>query len=140
MKQFIVLIAILPVMLVFLLQFTADQQTEMKITAINSMIYTEKERAKQTGCFTEEQCGRIKNSIAEICGVDAENVFFDGTREKITRLSITDAENPDKMIHYELRVTLPGIMAGGSFMGIKKEDNNYCYRIDAYTASEYIGE
>ena len=49
MKQFIVLLAILPLMLVFLLQFILDQQTEAKISMINSYVYTAKEYAKQYG-------------------------------------------------------------------------------------------
>ena len=46
MKQFIVLIAVLPIMLLFLLQFTLEQKNSLAIGRIQDITYAAKEEAK----------------------------------------------------------------------------------------------
>lgn len=142
MKQFIVLLAILPLMLVFLLQFVLDQQTEAKISMINSYVYTAKEYAKQYGYL---DCEGLKNRIVEACGVPAEDVSVSsnasGSDSAVTRLSEnavsgSSIDLDSDLIRYDIRVTLEGIMAGGGFFKIK--DNSFCYEIHEYTASELL--
>ena len=54
MKQFIVLLAVLPIMLLFIAQFILEQQNEMKISLITDIVYEAKEEAKQLGGFDTE--------------------------------------------------------------------------------------
>ena len=61
MKQLIVLAAILPLMLIFMAQYTLDQKNSATISILQEQVYTAKEKAKQEGCFTEE----IKNELKE---------------------------------------------------------------------------
>ena len=72
MKQFIVLMAVLPIMLIFLMQFTADQVNGEKVAFIQSVVYAAKEEAKQEGCFTEELKTRIVKEISEGISIPAE--------------------------------------------------------------------
>ena len=47
MKQFLVLAAILPLMLVFFVQFSMDQINSSRIGILSDMVYAAKEEAKQ---------------------------------------------------------------------------------------------
>jgi len=141
MKQFIVLVAVLPLMLVFLAQFTLDQINDGKISAVNSIVYSAKERAKEDGYFTEKNKQDIQDKIIKACGVEDKDIYIntspDSPLERIYNASSTWEQD---LIHYEVRVTLSGIMAGGELLGIPKERNKRCYVINSYTASEHLSE
>lgn len=142
MKQFIVLLAILPIMLLFLVQFVLDQQTEAKISMIDSYVYTAKEYAKQYGYL---DCKALKDKIVSSCGLSDDDVSVSSNASDIdtarTRLSSANVSGgaidlERDTIHYDVKVTLEGIMAGSGLFKIK--DNSYCYEINEYTASEYL--
>jgi len=138
MKQFIVLLAVLPLMLVFILQFALDQQIEYKRAIIDSLVYTAKEEARQDGCFTEENKDKLRRSIASSCSISLDDVYIDSKSNVKKRLSKASSDWENDLIHYEARVTLGAIMAGGNLLGIKESDNKYCYIINSYAASEKI--
>lgn len=46
MKQFIVLIAVLPIMLIFLLQFAVEQKNSLAMARVQDATYAAKEEAK----------------------------------------------------------------------------------------------
>ena len=139
MKQFIVILAVLPLMLVFLAQFTLDQINDGKISAVNSIVYSAKERAKQDGYFTEENKQQMIEKIKEACGAEDEDIaVVSADSNPRQRLSGASAKWEDDLIFYEVRVTMSGIIAGGDMFGIKDADNKRCYVIQAYTASEYL--
>ena len=54
MKRFLVLAAILPLMLVFFVQFSIDRINFSRIGILLDLVYTAKEEAKQEGCFTQQ--------------------------------------------------------------------------------------
>ena len=60
MKQLIVLMGILPILLVFLLQYTLDQRNNDNISRFQDYVYQAKEQAKQKGCFTQEYLSTLK--------------------------------------------------------------------------------
>ncbi len=134
MKQFIVLMAVLPIMLIFLLQFTADQVNGEKAAFIQSVVYAAKEDAKQEGYFTEEIKSRIVKEISEGISVPAEYIEV-ATGDEI---KYRYAKGDGRLIHYRVSVKLDGVMAGGRFLGISDNENTVTYVIDSYTASEKI--
>lgn len=134
MKQFIVLMAVLPIMMIFLLQFSTDQVSSEKIAFIQSVVYAAKEDAKQEGCFTEEIKEEIIDEISEGLGIPEEYITVTADEEVKYRYS----KGAGRLINYKVSVRLDGIMAGGELLGIKEEDNKFIYTIDSYTASERI--
>ena len=82
------LLAILPIMLLFLVQFVLDQQTEAKISMIDSYVYTAKEYAKQSGYL---DCKALKDKIVSSCGLSDDDVSVSSNASDIdtarTRLS-----------------------------------------------------
>lgn len=134
MKQFIVLMAVLPIMLVLLLQFTNDQANSEKVAFVQSVVYAAKEDAKQEGCFTDGIKERIVSDICRGLSVPPEYVEIEADDEVKYRY----AEGDGRYINYRVSVRLDDVMAGGRLLGIEEEENFTTYVIDSYTASERI--
>jgi len=134
MKQFIVLMAVLPIMLIFLLQFTLDQKNSLVIARIQDMAYAAKEEAKQEGYFSPEIKERLKNNIGSATGINPERILVESEDSIKKRFS----PGKERLIYYRVEVPIEGVMAGSSLLGISREENCYTYVIDSYTASEKI--
>ncbi|MDD2217840.1 MAG: hypothetical protein PHW03_00815 [Eubacteriales bacterium] len=134
MKQFIVLIAVLPIMLIFLSQFAYDQRTGESIAFIQNAVYAAKENAKQRGEFDEEIKKKIINDISKGLDIPESYISVETSEGEKRRYALGEG----RLIDYKVSVRLDNVMAGGSLMGIKKADNYTIYVIDSYTASEKI--
>ena len=134
MKQFIVLIAVLPVMLLFLLQFTLEQKNSLAIARIQDSTYAAKEEAKQEGYFSDEIKDRLKNKISQATGISSERIIVESEDSIKYRYNIGN----ERLIYYRVEVPIDEVMAGSRLLGISKEENSYIYVIDSYTASEKI--
>jgi len=138
MKQFIVLLAVLPLMLVFFVQFGLEQLNESKIAIINDFVYTAKEVAKQDGCFTEEKAEKLISDIASALNISEDKVRIIADSNVKGRMTKDNTDWDDSLLHYRVEVDLEGVMAGAKLLGIKDSENCYTYVIDSYTASEYL--
>lgn len=145
MKQFMVLIAVLPLMLMLLLQFTLDQMNESKIALVNDYVYTAKEEAKQKGGFTSDIQTALRQKLASALGISeneiviSTNADMQGSIKRMTSASaISSADWKNKLIYYKVSVPIGKMMAGTEFLGIRESDNKYIYTVDAYTASEWL--
>ena len=142
MKQFIVLLAILPLLLVFFVQFSMDQINHARIGLLLDYVYTAKEEAKQQGCFTNEITEELRENIAEAFEISPSVVLIqttDSVRYRIMQgdgISGNDFERG--LIYYKISVPISEIMAGRKLFGIKEEDNTCYYTIESYAASELL--
>ncbi len=134
MKQFIVLIAVLPIMLVFLCQFTYDQKTGESIAYIQSVVYGAKEDAKQEGAFSDEIKKRIVKDISSGLDIPENYVTVETDSGEKRRYALGEG----RLINYKVSVRLDNVMAGGGLMGIDENKNYTVYVIDSYTASEKL--
>ena len=134
MKQFIVLIAVLPILLLFLLQFTLEQKNSFVIARIQDATYAAKEEAKQEGYFSAEIRDRLKNKISQTTGISSEKIIVESEDSVKFRYNIGN----ERLIYYRVEVPIEEVMAGSRLLGISKEENSYVYVIDSYTASEKI--
>ena len=144
MKQFIVLLAVLPLMLIFFTQFTLDQINESKIALVNDYVYTAKEEAKQEGAFTASIQSELKQHLAKALNISENDVVITcnaknrGSVKRMTAAAVSAGDWEKRLIHYTVSVPIGKMMAGTEFFGIRAADNSYVYTIDAYTASEYL--
>ncbi len=132
MKQFIVLTAILPILLIFILQIGYDQKNISTVNRIQEAVYTAKEDAKLQGYFSEERMELLKSELEKIEGVVSANIY---SPQKYPQARYSIGEN--RHIDYEVEIVLENVMAGGGMM-IDPEKNTYKYVIKSYTASEYL--
>lgn len=134
MKQFIVLIAVLPILLIFMMQSVYDQKNNDAVNQIQALVYAAKENAKQEGCFTKEIKAKLKKDLSEALGVSAEEITIESSEGVKYRYS----KGENRLIHYRVEAPVKNVMAGGSFFQITEKENAYRYVIDSYTASEKI--
>ena len=137
MKQLIVLMAILPLMLMFLLQFTYEQQRSAGIGKLQELVYASKERAKQDGCFTEDNIRQMKSKIGKTFGIDENEVLFEGTTVPQFRINRFDER---EMIYYKVGVPVANLMDGAGMMGISDDDNRMIYVIESCTAGQRLAD
>ncbi len=142
MKQFLVLAAILPLMLVFFVQFSMDQINSSRIGILSDLVYAAKEEAKQEGCFTQQIKSELTANISSALQIDPSDVRIEATDTVRYRIMEADGYgNGDwerGLIHYRVSVPIGELMAGRRLFGIREQDNVYYYTIDSYTASEKL--
>ena len=142
MKQFLVLAAILPLMLVFFVQFSMDQINSSRIGFLSDMVYAAKEEAKQEGCFTQRIKDDLLANVSSALQIDPSDVRIEATES--VRYRIMDAEGyggndwERGLIYYKVSVPIGELMAGRRLFGIREQDNVYYYTIESYTASERL--
>ena len=137
MKQLIVLMAVLPLMLVFIMQYAFEQHNSSNVNKLQNCIYTAKEQAKQDGYFKDETIQALKAEIAETFGIEETEVLFEGTTVPKYRVNQFDER---ELIYYKIGVPISKLMAGTKLFGIKAGDNQMIYTIENYTASERLSD
>jgi hypothetical protein len=120
MKQFIVLSAVLPILMIFVMQTAYDQKNSYAVNIIQDYVYAAKEEAKYEGEFTPEIKERLRKNISRSIGVDANEIHISSHEE-------------GGIIYYRVEAPIKGVAAGNRLLGIKDEDNQYKYVIDSYT-------
>jgi len=141
MKNLIVLAAVLPFLLIFMMQFTLDQRNSENIGRLQSYVYTAKEEAKQVGCFNDEIEARMRKKIAEDFQISDEEIHAKVTKEVQYRVNQfeEDQDVPLRgMIYYRIAVPIEKVIAGNKFFGIEDKENEGQYIIESYTASERL--
>jgi hypothetical protein len=139
-KQLIVLAAILPLMLIFMAQYTLDQKNSVAINTLQEKVYTAKEQAKQEGCFTEEIKRELKANISLALGIEENDISITATETRQYRINYFDSSRERGLIHYSVSIPIDKIMAGGRLLGIRDEDNTTLYTVEGTTASERLPE
>ena len=69
MKQFIVLTAVLPILMVFVMQTAYDQKNSYALGVVHDMVYVAKEEAKAEGHFTWEIQDRLRRNLSRLLSV-----------------------------------------------------------------------
>ena len=142
MKQVIVLAAVLPLLLVFFLQFACEQQSSTNIDMLTDIVYAAKEEARQQGCFTEKIKSKMTASICEKLGVSEADVTVEATESVKYRINSTDGMSEDEiergMIYYRVTAPVGKLTAGRSLFGLKEDGNTYYYTVEGRAASERL--
>jgi hypothetical protein len=135
MKQFIVMAAILPILMVFVMQFALEQKNQNRIAALQELVYSAKEQAKQEGCFTPAIRNELARRIAAHFELAEDQIVIEAEdRVKYRKNQFDERE----LIHYRIKAPIGEIMAGHRLMGISDEENEGWYIIEGYTASEKL--
>ncbi len=132
MKQFIVLTAVLPLLLVLMLQFVYEQKNLAVTQQIQTIVYSAKEEARLMGYFSPELMEQTRVELLDLAGVEKVN-FYSPQEAPLKRYSLGE----NRFIDYRIEVTLGEVMAGGEFL-IPALKNQYTYVLEGYTPSEYL--
>lgn len=135
MKQFIVLMGVLPILLVFLMQYTLEQKNNQNISTLQDYVYAAKEEAKQEGYFTEEIKEKMVANIADEFNIPISEIQVQ--LEDVPKYRVSQFDERE-LIGYKVTVPIEKIMAGGNLFSISKEENRGQYTIESWTASEKL--
>ena len=138
MKQLIVLLGVLPLLLIFMMQYTLDQKNSTAISLLQEQVYTAKEQAKQEGYFTPEIRQELRKNISRSLDIPEEEIIIEATETRKYRLNYFDESGERGIIHYEVSVPIKRLMAGTNLLGIDKEENTGVYTIKGTAASECL--
>ena len=125
MKQFIILSAVLPILMIFVTQTVYDQRSNLSVGIVNDMVYAAKEEAKAEGDFTWEIQDRLKRDLSRALSVPPGEI------------KIFCREDGERL-YYRVEAPIKNVMAGGRLLGIKDKDNQYIYVIDSYTRGRVV--
>lgn len=135
MKQFIVMTAVLPFLLIFMLQFTVEQVNHHHISHLQQIVNESAQVAKQDGFFTEENINRMRTEIASVFSISPAEIVIEADTTPKYRVNRFDER---ELIHYKVQVPIDRLVAGSSFFGISDSENRGMYTIESYTASELL--
>lgn len=140
MKQLIVLAAVLPLLLLFMVQVTVEQRNSSIAGQFQDCVYTAKEQAKQEGCFNKEIQANLRKSISSRTGIPEGQVQIQADsvpKYRVNRFEPLPAGRRE-LIHYKVSIPISQLMAGSKLFGISKEQNQAVYTIESDTASERL--
>lgn len=135
MKQLIVLMGVLPILLLFLMQYTLEQKNNDSIQRFQEFVYASKEQAKQAGCYTQEIKQQLKHNISSNLNIPEDEITMTLTEVPKYRTSIYDER---ELIYYRVSVPIKKLMAGNKLLGIGDRENQGSYTIESSTASELL--
>lgn len=142
MKQFIVLVAILPFLLIFPVQFSKDQISASRLDMAADRIEAACEKAKQEGCFTVVEIADLKADIASIFDIEAYRVKIEATGIPVYRRIVRGKTYPPEwerqLIHYKISIPLDEVMAGGLLLNLSAEENSAVYTFEGTVPSERL--
>ena len=111
MKQFIVLAAILPIMLVFVAQFSLEAVRSLRMNAAEDAVRAFCIEAAYHGGGRPADAEALRYRLARIFRADAADVFVELT------------QNDEWHIGWRVSFPVGGIMAGARLMGLTEAEN-----------------
>ena len=113
MKQFIVLAAVLPILLLFIAQSSLDRLNDRRVELAGSAIRAFERDASYCGVDPSAEADLLRARLAQIFEVKDGEV----------RLDLTPSED-DTQIRYQIAVPMGKLMAGGALLGLDEAQNS----------------
>ena len=135
MKQFIVFLAIFPLMMAFMVQFTLQQNLDYRLELINEAVYDAKETAKIKGYFSDDEVESLRNVLSEIAGCAEQDVKIEVSEDIKYRKGEYDER---EMIYYRISLPAGRIMAFSFFTGVDEDENTAVYTLEDEFPSERL--
>jgi hypothetical protein len=136
MNNFIAIAIVLPLLLFFPAQHALQIKNQHNIAALEAIVESAKEEARQEGRFTPEIISRMRAEIAaEFKGVSPSEILIDATEDLKIR---TDAFDRRELIHYSVSVPIKKLSAANKLFGISDADNSATFRVKGSVASEKL--
>jgi hypothetical protein len=123
MKQFIVLAAVLPLLLLFVAQFSLEQQNNHRLNGVREIVMSANKTAFAIGGYDGRLIEQVKRDVARATGTREEEIEFEG------RAWVGASANGHEIltVSYKVKTPIKGIMAGARFLGIPEEENQIIF-------------
>jgi len=136
MKNVITIVACVLILAVFMAQVTTNEITHSKILFAETEVNTAVQKAKQDGCFTQENINNLVKRLADKLNCEESEIVIgpSGTTDgSTTRTPVYRGE----LVYYYVKYPVKGVVGAGKFLGIS--DNTALRVLSGATASEYVG-
>lgn len=134
MAKYIATAIILPLLLVFVMQYGLEVKNDTIISRAENIVYSAKEEAKQQGRFTPDIIERMKGSLTKLGVSDSEIIIEVTTTPKYR----TDTFDERELIEYKVGIPIKQLVAANSILGISDEANKRIHYVSGSTASELL--
>lgn len=136
MNQYIAACFVLPLLLIFIVQYGLQVQNNYHLTQFQSIVEAAKEEAKQEGYFSEKIIQQMKKNIKEVYKeIDESEIVVDVTTTPKYRVNRFDEK---ELIQYKIGIPIKRIMAANHLWGISDEENQMMYYVKGFVASERL--
>lgn len=131
MKDMITTVASLLILMMFILQFSANQVTHTRIFQADMAVESFRDVLKEEGGLSPVNKREIRNTLSEICGCSSEEILVECSQE-------ADAPVPQGMlIQYRIDFPLKNLIAMGGALQIPPEDNMALSKQEGWVMSRY---
>lgn len=107
MKDFIVLCAILPILLLLVLDHGLINKNTAIEQDIREYVYSSVQIAKQDGCFTDDNIDDLKAKIMARMGLDEAEVIIDA--DSVPKYRVNEF-NDRELMHYRVEVPIKKVI------------------------------
>lgn len=136
MKQLIVACAMLPLLVVLIMQLGHSQVNMSKYSRVERTLEMTEAAAKQEGCFSEDIKSDLIKSLSEIMKIPEKSISLEST--DVNEIKYRSSSYEDSLMHYIVKFNYCGAMAGNKYFGISDEKNTNQIVIDRYVSSEKL--
>ena len=135
MKDFIVLLAILPILLALILNHGLINKNSMDEQDVREYVYSAVQIAKQDGYFTDANVDALKAKIAERMNLDEDEIVI--IADSVPKYRVNEF-NESELIHYRIEVPVKKVVAGNRLFNISDVENQKIIVIENEVASERL--
>lgn len=136
MKQLIVACAVLPLLVVLIMQLGHSQVNMSKYSRVERTLEMTEAAVKQEGYFSEDIKSDLIKSLSEIMKIPEKSISLEAT--DVNEIKYRSNNYEDSLMHYIVKFNHSGVMAGNKYFGISNEKNTNQIVIDRYVSSEKL--
>ena len=130
MKDLITAIASILILMIFIMQFAGNQAVQTRIFQADLAVESFRDALKENGGMSEENYQAVRQSLAEICGCQEEDVLVESSGTD------TPAARGD-CIYYSVQFPLKDMIVMGDFLGITADENLILFHQKGWVVSCY---
>ena len=136
MKQLIVACAIMPLLVVLIMQLGHSQVNLSKYSRVERTIENAEGAAKQEGYFSDSIKDDLIKSLLKIMNIPENSIMIEAT--DVNEIKYRSENYEESLIHIIVRFNHKDVMAGNKYFGISNEKNTNQIIIDRYISSEKL--
>lgn len=137
MKDFLVLLACLPIAIALTLQISLNSVNQHDAVRVSKIVNAYAEEARFNGYFKDADIDEMKEEIAQALECETDDVLVSCTEKGDAKYKATTYSNNAK-IEYRVEAPIKTVIAAGSLYGITDSENKGKIIKEGYVMSEKL--
>lgn len=136
MKEFIILIIIIPILLYFPVQFVVNEQNHNRMLTVENIVHEAVKTARTDGYFTTTNINKMVADLqTAFPSINQSNIVITVTQTPKYRREVFDQR---EMISYDIEIPIDEIVAMPGMFGISSSDNKFMFPVKGEVTSEVL--